>query len=32
LGIRDFTTEGIAGKMMKRTINVHVMAVYWWKC
>jgi hypothetical protein len=25
LGIRDFTTDGVAGKMMQRRINVHVM-------
>jgi hypothetical protein len=31
LGIRDFTTDRIAEKMMKR-INVHIMMEYWWKC
>jgi head-tail adaptor len=32
MGIRDFTTDRIAEKMMKRRINVHVMMDYWWRC
>jgi hypothetical protein len=31
-GIRDFTIEEIAGNMMKRRINVHVIMEYWYKC